>query len=346
MTSTIISGSNDTDIKLWDINDIEFGTWTVECSSTLSKHTGPVISLELLPRNRLASGSVDTSVLIWDLKTGNCTNEFLGHWGAVECLASIKENQVISGSSDKTIRIWDTDLDECLTTLIGHTDWVTSLQVIDEGYLMSGAGLFSTIIWDLKSGNALIHLKCQHYLKGFHHKITILESGILVFGTDDFCIKMWNLKGETTEKTLDELLESQSVCENRIITYDNNLKRLKIYDLNKHFSGERTDMDMLFVGHTDTIMTLKLLTGGRLASGAADHTINIWDLATGECLKTLAGHLNCVTKLLLLNDDTLVSGSWDHTIRIWNLKSGECLKKLEGHTKHVTCLALIKNSME
>ena len=142
-----------------EIDNLNFGTWSVVATETFNKHTEPVTCLELLPNNRIASGSTDTSVLVWSLDKFQCVNEFLGHWGPVECLCAYGGNQVISGSSDKTIRVWDSELNECPRTLLGHTNGVTSLQIIEGHYLLSGAGLFSAIIWDLNTGNLLVHFK-------------------------------------------------------------------------------------------------------------------------------------------------------------------------------------------
>ncbi|XWK88901.1 MAG: hypothetical protein U7127_02215 [Phormidium sp.] len=41
-------------------------------------------------------------------------------------------------------------------------------------------------------------------------------------------------------------------------------------------------------GHTNQIRTLAFSIGGNaIASGSADGTIKIWDVQTGECLRTL-----------------------------------------------------------
>lgn len=45
--------------------------------------------------------------------------------------------------------------------------------------------------------------------------------------------------------------------------------------------------------------------------------IKIWDMQTGELIKTLSGHENQITSIVNLSDILIVSGSSDKTIRVW-----------------------------
>ena len=66
-----------------------------------------------------------------------------------------------------------------------------------------------------------------------------------------------------------------------------------------------------------------------LAASSIDQTIKIWDVRTGELIKTLKGHTNRVVSVAFTPDDNfLVSGCYDETIKIWDIKTGECIKTL------------------
>jgi WD40 repeat protein len=67
-----------------------------------------------------------------------------------------------------------------------------------------------------------------------------------------------------------------------------------------------------------------MLPDGRLASGSLDHTIRLWNLASGVCETKLEGHTGSVSALAVLANGWLASGSGDETIRLWNPASSVC----------------------
>ncbi len=62
-------------------------------------------------------------------------------------------------------------------------------------------------------------------------------------------------------------------------------------------------------GHSDWVAALCLLPDGRLASGADDNTIRLWDVAAGAETARLDGHSGGVAALCLLPDGRLASGA-------------------------------------
>ena len=73
MISTLISGSGDKTIKIWDMN-------TGKCVNTLNGHSDLIYSIALTPDGtRIVSGSRDKSVKIWDLQSGLCLKTLYRH---------------------------------------------------------------------------------------------------------------------------------------------------------------------------------------------------------------------------------------------------------------------------
>ena len=67
----------------------------------------------------------------------------------------------------------------------------------------------------------------------------------------------------------------------------------------------------------------------------------MWDLESGQELRTLQGHSAQVLCVALTADGRrAVSGSADHTLKVWDLESGEELRTLEGHHDWVRSVAL------
>jgi WD40 repeat protein len=60
-------------------------------------------------------------------------------------------------------------------------------------------------------------------------------------------------------------------------------------------------------------------------SAGDDHSLRVWDAATGEVLQLLSGHdahIHFVT--LSPNDRWLASAAFDGTVRLWDLDDGQC----------------------
>ena len=55
--------------------------------------------------DKLASGSHDKTVRVWDMNTGTCQHVLKGHTKGVWCLNFFTENLLVSGSYDGTIRV-------------------------------------------------------------------------------------------------------------------------------------------------------------------------------------------------------------------------------------------------
>jgi WD40 repeat protein len=85
-----------------------------------------------------------------------------------------------------------------------------------------------------------------------------------------------------------------------------------------------------------------LADGRRALSGSWDNTLRLWDLATGETLRTLEGHTSPVNAVAVLADGRrALSGSYENTLRLWDLATGETLRTLNGHTNGVNAVAVL-----
>ncbi|MFE9976900.1 WD40 repeat domain-containing protein [Streptomyces hirsutus] len=82
-------------------------------------------------------------------------------------------------------------------------------------------------------------------------------------------------------------------------------------------SGTRTTL----TGHTGVVWSVAFSPDGHtLATGSADHTVRLWDVATGTTRITLTGHTDEVKAVgFSPNGHILASGSADHTVRLWDV---------------------------
>ncbi|KAM0310598.1 hypothetical protein ACHAO8_007964 [Botrytis cinerea] len=99
-------------------------------------------------------------------------------------------------------------------------------------------------------------------------------------------------------------------------------------------------------GHSGSVNSIAFSADSRLlASGSGDHTIKIWDPATGTLQQTLEGHNDWVRSIAFSADSKLLaSGSRDHTIKIWDAATGTLQQTLEGHSDWVNSIAFSADS--
>lgn len=66
----------------------------------------------------VVSGSLDTSIRVWDVETGQCRHTLMGHQSLTSGM-ELKNNILISGNADSTVKVWDIVTGRCLQTLSG-----------------------------------------------------------------------------------------------------------------------------------------------------------------------------------------------------------------------------------
>jgi WD40 repeat protein len=71
----------------------------------LNGHTSKVTALVVLHGGKLASGTLDKTVRVWE--NGACLLTLAGHTSLVRALAVLPDGKLASGSWDETVRVWD-----------------------------------------------------------------------------------------------------------------------------------------------------------------------------------------------------------------------------------------------
>ncbi len=266
---TLVSGSWDNNIKIWNLKNGNL-------IRTLSGHSNVIDSIVISPDGQtLVSGSADRTIKIWNLKNGNLIRTLSGHSRSVNSVAISPDGQtLVSGSDDKTIKIWNLETGNLIRTLSGHSKVVWSLAISPDGQtLVSGSWDDTIKIWNLQNGNLI------RTLSG--HSLSVLSVAIspdgqnLVSGSADKTIKIWNMKNGNLIRTISgHSLSVRSVA----ISPDGQSLVSGSYDTNiKIWNLQTGNLIRTFSGHSDYVICVAISPDGQtLVSGSSDQTIKTW----------------------------------------------------------------------
>jgi WD40 repeat protein len=67
----------------------------------------------------VVSGSLDTSIRVWEVETGACRHTLMGHQSLTSGM-ELRNNILVSGNADSTVKVWDIVTGQCLQTLSGE----------------------------------------------------------------------------------------------------------------------------------------------------------------------------------------------------------------------------------
>lgn len=220
------------------------------------------------------------------------------HEESVNCFDfDIPFGTLVSASLDNTVRVWDMSRGKCLGLLEGHNASVQCIQM--EGTLAVTGSLDATLkLWDLSrmgdDEGPLIHSFESHI-----EEITALSfhNYNLVSGSQDRTMRQWDMQTGHCLQTIDVLWASQANMTHSV------------------------DATSLLVDKTSPFIGALQTYDAALATGTSDGMVRLWDLRSGEMVRSLVGHTGPVT-CLQFDDKHLATGSKDRSIRIWDLRTG------------------------
>ena len=99
---SLISGSDDNSVRLWNIRDGSF-------KKLPARRAGFVVSVVFSPDGRyIAAGDLDKWLWIWASRTHKLIANWEGHRDCVWCVKFTPDGKgLISGGSDQTVNYWD-----------------------------------------------------------------------------------------------------------------------------------------------------------------------------------------------------------------------------------------------
>ncbi|NXA26515.1 FBXW7 protein, partial [Ibidorhyncha struthersii] len=102
----------------------------------------------------IVSGSLDTSIRVWDVESGNCLHTLMGHQSLTSGM-ELRDNILVSGNADSTHR--RTNRYPLLPGPSKHQSAVTCLQFSSK-FVVTSSDDGTVKLWDLKTGEFVRNL--------------------------------------------------------------------------------------------------------------------------------------------------------------------------------------------
>nr|VFJ42940.1 MAG: WD domain-containing protein, G-beta repeat-containing protein [Candidatus Kentron sp. DK] len=298
---------------------------SVERERILTGHERPVWSVAVGPDGQWAvSGSMDTTVRIWGLKTGDCRAVLKGHRKAVTAVAITADGgEILSGSGDGSIRRWEAASGEPIADWPAHQGAVFSLAVLADGGRLLSGGRDSTVkLWDLASRECLMELA--------GHTQTVASVAVSADGRQalsaswDKTLRLWELKTGACLAVLTghsgAVLSVQITVDGRFAVSGAEDKTVRLWDL-----SARRCLGVL-EGHQGPITSVALSPDGYFiaSTGFTDKTVRLWDRASGRCLHVIEYEDKASPVSVAFGPDgkRLLVGTANSTIYLYRLGAG------------------------
>ncbi len=301
----LISGSADKTARVWNIaaaQGAELGQFAMDAA----------VSAVALDANgqQAFCGAANGVLKQWKTADGEETRALVGHTGAVTSL-QLHGASLISGSVDKTVRQWNLANGAAIRS-ISHAAPVTSVTISGNGSTIASAGTDKLVkLWNAANGAALPVLTGH---ADAVRQVSLSADGAQVVSVGGDGIRTWNSAGQLLQRFPlgDGTLRGAAFGAAGVVASIDGKHVLHI---------ATPSLVRRIEGHVGAVGAIAFTpNGAALATGGADKTVRLWNVADGKPRATFAGSTDVVADLAISTDGKLLAaGGADKIARIWPL---------------------------
>ncbi|WP_198002608.1 eIF2A-related protein [Chlorobaculum parvum] len=278
---------------------------------------------------KIASGSADGTVKLWDAKSGTCLITLIGHTGSVNAANFNPDStRVVSGSGDKTVKIWDTYSGNCISTFFEHALTISDCSFSPDGKYVISSSYDKTIkIWNVQSGHCISTL-CGHLSEVNNAKFSP-DGERIISASSDKMLKIWDARSGQCLLTLSGHTEAVWSCAfspdgTRIISASSD-HTLKIWE------AQSGNCIQTLSGHTGAVWSCAFSPNGtRIISASYDNTLKLWDAFSQQILISLPEYRSWFdsNSCAFSPDGTKIISTSRNGIKLWESSSGQCIMNI------------------
>jgi WD40 repeat protein len=350
-------GGEDKVIKVWD---------PVTGREVLNLR-GPALFCYCLvpgPDDRLASGSADGAVQIWDATPlkGDEGRDVLTreHDEEVWSVAYSRDGRYLASATwSGAVQLWDARTDAPPRTLRGPQDILAAFGVAfrHDGQRLAAAwmspdGIAVVKVWATATGREDLDEIREHTSGRFW--VTFDPTGrYLIREGPDHAVQVRDGKSGEVVGIVGRheraIWGSAFSPDGRRLATASNDYTVRVWAWDPAHLGRPRDpepkLDVRALGFGNRVAFSPDPDGLRLATGGEGHVVKIWDAKSGRVLETLRGHTGDVWALAFSPGGRwLASAGEDTTVRLWDAKSWRLQHTFRGHRKPIMSLAFSPDS--
>lgn len=292
-------------------------------------HTAEVHTATFSPDGKtLLSGSMDNSLILWDVATGDIVQRFAYDAGIITAAFSPDGKTLLSGSTDDTLMLWNVGTGERIRQFWGNTGNIQSVAFSPNGKTaLSGSVDNWLILWDIDTGRILrLFASASPILSvAFSPNGRLAATGSLKSNGSYWDVNLWDVETGQLIKALSAhtgaVLQVVFSPDGKSIVSASADRSMILWD-----TATGTIVHRYF-GHTATVNSAAFSPdGNHILSASQDRILMMWDATKGARLGAFVGHTNQVYRVAISPDGkTALSGAADTTVILWDIASQKAL---------------------
>ncbi|WIA35410.1 hypothetical protein OEZ86_003855 [Tetradesmus obliquus] len=314
------------------------------CTASMPGHAESVLAVAFSPDGRrLASGSGDTTLRLWDLSAQLPQHECKGHRNWVLCVSwSPDATMIATGDMNGDIWLWEAATGKPLGQCKGHSKWITSLawepahKALPSRRFVSGSRDCTLRVWDANTRRCI-------YSLGTHTMVVTCVrwggEGLIYSSSRDTSINVW----DAAEGKLVRSLKGHGHWVNTLALSTEHVLRTGAHDHTGKAPKDPQEGMQVAQQRYDAVVKGQ---PERLVSGSDDHTMFLWTPAASKShIARMTGHVQLINQVTFSPDGRWVlSASFDKSIKLWDGVKGTFVATFRNHVGPVFQVAWSSDS--